>query len=124
MRYLASFILLLSMSPVAFAVGLIVDLKTNHKYDADFKYVRVEIINRSHERVQRVHLRTTGGDFARGVRVAEFQNLRGDGEEYTAIFELLDHRFHRVDGKQYVLAIPEGVSGNRLYGFIGVIAKR
>lgn len=98
--------LALLLAAPALAADLYIDLRTNWEPRVEFRYVRVEVIDRSDERKQWRTLHFGGGDFERGQRVAEFTDVR-TRHNYLVQVELLDHRLRPIDGKVVLLAMPD-----------------
>ncbi|MDZ7841912.1 MAG: hypothetical protein U5R46_14015 [Gammaproteobacteria bacterium] len=108
-RLIPGCLALLTAAP-ALALDLVIDLRTNWAPYADFRYVRVEVMDRTDERNQWRTLHTSGGDFVSGQRVAEFAGLVARRTYYVQV-ELLDDRFRPVDGDVLLLDMPDANFG-------------
>lgn len=76
------------------------DVRTNFSPATEFRYVRVELIDRRDRRRSwtQVHSATAGEDFVRGARVAHFRNV-DKRRIYDLFVQLLDGRTRPVTGR-------------------------
>ena len=96
-------ILLLAPLPLS-ASNLYLDLRTNYDPRTDFRIIRVQCIDRRDERRSwnTVLAAASSGDFVRGERIAEFENM--DRGTYVCSVELLDRLMRPVHGRLWLVS--------------------
>lgn len=108
--YIAFLVLLSIKVTPALAEQLSIDLRTDYAYSADFRSIRVSVLDQKNHRNQWVTFFTSDGDFVNGVRVADFYELKAN-RNYIVSTELLDHQMRTVDGSLTIIAMESGRNG-------------
>ena len=110
-------LLLLVAALPASAAELYIDLRTDYVAGTDFSMVRVQLFDQRDERRSWHTLRSAGtGDFLRGERVAELENV--DRGVYFLSVELLDHLMRPVHGRIWIYHM-----GDRAEATVALIAR-
>jgi len=86
----------------ASAIELFIDLRTDYT-TADFRFVRVELLDRADERRSWITMHSAGGgrDYAAGVRIAELDDVE-QRHNYFLVVQLLDGLMRPVHGRVFL----------------------
>lgn len=110
MKKIVFFLILCMLSAPGFAAELSIDLRTDYEQSADFKTIRISVLDEKNERNQWMVYFTRDGDFSSGVRIADFDELKSE-RNYMVSTELLDDRMRTVDGSLTRLSLESGRNG-------------